>query len=162
MLLVGARILRRLEQGPVLSLITPGQCWSYLCFALQSGKPGNITEHRSPLDVTSLKQFLYQDKTNGCVTQPIRKQQGKARPLLLILRFRKHALKQFSRKGFIFNSWGLFITAVKFVKRKMLMSGRAVFFQHLRKIVSGKNIYIMKQFVWLLSRALVLNSWSWW
>lgn len=102
MLLLGARILHHLEQGPVPSLITPGQCWSYVLPYM--GKHGNITKHRSPLDVTSLKQFVYQDRANGCVTQSTRKQQGKARPLLLILRFRKHALKQFSRKGLIFNS----------------------------------------------------------
>lgn len=39
------------------------------------------------------------------------------------------------------------MTGVKFVKRKRLISGRAVFFQYLRKIVLGEDIYITKQFV---------------
>lgn len=91
--LVGVTILHVLEQGPVPSFITPDQSQNYSYFALESGKPGNITEHASPLYMTSLKKFLYQDGAKGCVIQTIRKQQGQAGPPLFILRFRKHALK---------------------------------------------------------------------
>lgn len=89
--------------------------------------------------MTSLKQPLYQGKAKGCVVQVIRKQKGKARLLLLMLRFRKYALKQFSRKSFIFPSCEVFMTGVKFVKRKMFVFGRAILIQYLRKVVSGED-----------------------
>lgn len=43
--------------------------------------------------MNSLNQFLYQDEANGYVIEPIRKWQGQAGPLLLIMKFRQHVLK---------------------------------------------------------------------